>query len=483
MTINEILSTGDAKRIYTLLTARKKPFVKTLEETEKEFDPYKHKVMDETIRKKKEVRVPWTDAKGVHKIDPQTGEKLYKTKKVERVRVCLPVQQTLVERAVGFLFSIPAEYRMTSDADEQKQKIFNNAEKILKNNKIKYFDKNLCRTLKRARECAELWFFILDDNGKPTDDMRVKLLSPLAGDTLYPHYDKYGRMDAVSRYYSIMDEEGKSTVHFDVYTKEYVHQFIDNGTGLIADGNPKRHGFTKIPIVYYRQEETEWNKVQTAIERVEELISNWGDTNDYFGTPAYVASGKIKGFAEKGETGKVYQLENGAKMDVLSWNSSPESVRGELANLINIIFSYTDSADISFENMKQLGSNTSGAAIKLMFTAPHMKANVAIELFGEMFTRRFNIVLNGLSNMAGHNAIPERIIDEMDVEPVFSPYLPKNEMEEIQIINASTGGVATMSQEEGVKQNPRVKNPDEVLDQIKSEQQEAMQQMAFGAAE
>lgn len=48
-----------------------------------------------------------------------------------------------------------------------------------------------------------------------------------------------------------------------------------------------------------------------CIERMEELLSNCGDTNDYFGYPSYVVSGEIEGFAEKGEQGKVY---NGTEM-------------------------------------------------------------------------------------------------------------------------------------------------------------------------
>ena len=43
--IAEILQSNDGQEVYRLLTSKKKPFVKTLEETEKEFDPYRHNVM------------------------------------------------------------------------------------------------------------------------------------------------------------------------------------------------------------------------------------------------------------------------------------------------------------------------------------------------------------------------------------------------------------------------------------------------------
>lgn len=243
----------------------------------------------------------------------------------------------------------------------------------------------------------------------------------------------------------------------------------------------KPHGFTKIPVVYYRQEETEWECVQPVIERLEELLSNWGDVNDYFGAPTYFFKGKMKGFAEKGEVGRIYQGEGSdTDMKVVSWNSAPESMRQEMANLTNIIFSYSQTPDISFENMKTLGNNTSGAAIRLMFTDPHLKAETKEELFGEMFTRRFNVVKNGIA--ASVFATPQRIADTLKVTPIFSPYIPKNEMEMLQLINLSTQGKATMSQEEGIEENPMVRNAERTKALLKKESEEAAKMNLFATA-
>lgn len=473
--IKEIMQEKDAAKIYSLLTSYKKPFSVPYEDCEAQYDPLKHKVMSPLHRKKKVVKVK-TDKK-----DPITGSVIYKEKKIERVRVAVPVQRVIVERSVGFLFGNKVEYGCSETLSKQQSDVLESVKAIFKNNKIQYFDKKLARTLFKERECAELWYFTLDENNKPKD-MRVKLLSPSNGDSLYPHFDDYDRMDGFARKYSITDENNKTTTHFDVYTDKLVYRYINEGNGMKLLEQPKQHGFTKIPVIYYRQEETEWNSVQPVIERVEELLSNWGDTNDYFGSPSYFFKGKLNGFAEKGEQGKVYQGEGeGADMKVLSWDSSPASITGELANLFNIIFSYTQTPDISFENMKTLGGNTSGVAIKLMFTDPHMKAEVKIELFGEMFTRRYNLVQNGYATSI--KAIPESVLNSIYVEPVFRPYMPKNELEEIQIISTSTGGKPTMSQEEGVKQNPRIKNAEEVLKQLQSEEAAQMMGDAFGMAQ
>lgn len=479
--ITQILSENDGAKVYQLLTSRKKPFATTLEEIEEQYDPKKHKVFDEKYRPKKVIQVP------TGKNDPMTGKAIYKAKKVERVRIAIPVQKSIVERAVGFLFGIPVEYTITQNgssvkkASSQQQALFDAVRKVYHHNKMKYLDKKLARLVFRQREAAELWYMETNPDGTVNRDgkMRVKLLAPIYGDKLYPHFNDYDDMDGFARYYKIYDEEGIGVEHFDVYTSTFVYQYVRDKSVWTLQGAPKMHGFTKIPIVYYRQEKAEWEDVQPEIERAEELTSNWGDTNDYFGVPKYFVKGKLTGFAEKGEQGSVFQGEKDTDMHMLSWDNSPVSVTGELANLFSMIYSYTHSADISFERMKEVGNNTSGAAIRLMFTDPHMNAQTKTELFGEMFTRRSNIVANGICNTGIiQGSIPLSVADETDFEPVFKPYMPENEVEKLELITKSTGGKATTSRRRGIELNPLNDNAEEVEAEIKAEEQEALKQAA-----
>lgn len=478
--IQQILAENDSDSIHNLLTARKEPFNTPFETSEDQYNPYEHRVFDEKYRPKKTVSVP------TGKTDPITGKRLYKTKKVERVRIAIPCQKILVKRAAGFLVGNPVTYKMSSNGnpittkDSNQEKLYNAVMRVYHDNKMKYFDKRLARSVFRAREAAELWYMdtlpdgSLDKDGK----IRVKLLSPLTHDKLYPHFNDYDRMDGFAREYSIFDELGVSVRHFDVYTDNWVYQFInDGGKWNLEEGSPKKHGFTKIPVVYYRQKESEWEDVEWAIERLEDCISNWGDTNDYFGTPKYFVKGKLSGFAEKGEQGSVFEGEKDTSMQVLSWDNSPVSVQKEISTLVSIIFSYTDSADISFEKMKELGSNTSGVAIRLMFTAPHMNAEMKTELFGEMFTRRSNIVANGITNVGIIEAgIPVSVTKGIDFEPVFTPFIPKNDTEMMSLISTATGGEKTTSRRRAIELNPLNDNPDQIEQEIKEEEQDAISQ-------
>ena len=480
-TIAQILSEKDSGRVHTLLTARKAPFKTSLEELEAQYDPTQHKIFDPQYRPKKKVQVP------SGKKDPITGKEIYKTKNVERVRIAIPIQKSLVKRAAGFLFGKPVDYKITQNgesvkkASEEQKRLFDAVKRVYHQNKMKFFDKRLARLIFRQREAAELWYMETNPDGtiNRKGKMRVKLLAPVLGDKLFPHFNDFGDMDGFAREYKVYDEEGTAVNHFDVYTDRFVYKYISDGQGWNLDGMPKQHGFTKIPIVYYRQEQAEWEDVQSEIERAEDLTSNWGDTNDYFGVPKYFVKGKLTGFAEKGEQGSVFQGEKETDMRMLSWDSSPQSVTGELANLFSLIYSYAHSADVSFERMKEMGNNTSGAAIRLMMIDPHMNAEDKTEMFGEMFTRRSNIVANGIVTTGiVTGGIPERVAEEIEFEPVFKPYMPKNEVEELELITKSTGGKQSTSRRRAIELNPLNDDPDEVEREIEEEEQKALEQAA-----
>lgn len=473
--IKDILLLNDGGAIKDSLSRTKKKFRKSFSETEAEYDPYRHAVMDPLKRKKKKTKV------STGKKD-ENGKDILKVKYVEVCRIAVPVQRLIVERTAGFLLGKPVTYDLKLKADvdpsKEQQKLYDDVLDVFDKNKMKYFDKKLARAVFREREAAELWYFVPDENGHPTDEMRVQLLSPSRGDTLLPHFDDYGRMDGFGRAYKTVDYKGDTTHHFDVYAGLYVYRYATDTNGQFYHpvSEPVPHGFDRVPIIYYRQEETEWEGVQPVCDRIDTLISNWGDTNDYFGSPSYFFKGTLKGFAEKGEQGKVYQGEGEkADMKVLSWDNGPESVKEELSNLINIAFSYTQTPDLSFKSMKEIGSNTSGVSIRLMFTDPFMKADDKIELFGECFERRFNVVKGGIGQAQG---LSESLVESVRIEPKFEPYLPKNEVEELQMITSSTGGKATMSQAEGVRRNPLVKNPEAIMKEIKQEKADALKEQS-----
>jgi hypothetical protein len=213
----------------------------------------------------------------------------------------------------------------------------------------------------------------------------------------------------------------------------------------------------KIPLVYFSQPRFEWEDVQAAITRLEELLSNHGDINDYNGSPALVASGTIQGFSSKGERGKAFQLEKGATLSYLSWDAAPESIRLEIENLLSAIYTYTQTPNISFEAVKGIGAQ-SGVSIKLLFMDAHSKARrKQYGSYGESLQRRINLIKAGCVKI---NPALEQAVS-MDIWPKFTDYMPTNELEDAQveqykvntIINAN-GGKAILSHDSSFAISP-----------------------------
>ena len=111
-------------------------------------------------------------------------------------------------------------------------------------------------------------------------------------------------MVAFSRSFARKDEAGNTVYFFETYTADahYMWQSGDNGW-TPSEGYPRAVAIGKIPVVYARQDETETAIVNSLIARLETLLSNFADTNDYHASPKLFITGHIQGFSKKGEAG------------------------------------------------------------------------------------------------------------------------------------------------------------------------------------
>ena len=92
-----------------------------------------------------------------------------------------------------------------------------------------------------------------------------------------------------------------------------------------------------------------------------------------------------------------------------------------------------------------------------------------------MFTRRSNIVANGICNTGIiDKGIPMATANDTDFEPVFTPYMPKNEVEELELITKSVGGKATTSLKRAIALNPINDDPARVEEEMKEEEEQQL---------
>lgn len=419
----------------------------------KQYEPEKHNIMDTAVRPDKLIT---TDDKGT-------------TKSVSVARLSIPMQKKIVGLAAAFLCGNPIQLS-GSPANEAEKKMLAVVLKTWSKNKLYFDSKTLAKIMMSETEAAEIWYvqpaperyWANTPNEGRKLRIRMKIIANSLGDSLYPVFDNSGDMVAFGRGYKL-SVDGKDEEHFDVYTEDTVYLGVKKESSWEMATEANQLG--KIPVIYYCQPKPEWSDVQTLIDRFEKTLSNHSDTNDYYSSPMVKVKGTVKGFASKGETGKVLELEEGADAEYMSWDQSPKSLELEFKNLRSLIYDLTDTPDISIEQMKSLGTY-SGVALKLLFLAAHLKAADKEEIFGKCMQRRINLIIEAMTKV---NVELERG-SGIEITPQFEYFLPKDEEGMVNmLVNAVGGGKPIMTTETAVRKNPLVDDPEQEIELLKEQ--------------
>ena len=471
MDIEELLKTGDTAFIVNELKSKRMPITDS-RVVKEQLDPNLHKINDKIHRPDKKVIVdtPVDD----NAINVTSGmQKPQNYKYIPVARIALALQKLIVGRAVSFIFGNRVD--LNSDSENKTQdSIMKALKRVLWDTKNKSFNRRVARSLFSCTEVAEMWYPVEKQNSVYGFDSKFKLkctvFSPLNGDYLFPYIDNYGDLIAFSREFQTTDIEGKKTTFFETYTADqYIMWKNESGSFTLMDGFPKQNGLGKIPVVYGHQQHVEWNDAQPLIERLETLLSNFADTNDYHGSPKIFVTGTITGFAKKGETGAILEGDQGSKAEYLSWDHAPESVKLEVDTLLRMIYTITQTPDISFDSIKGIG-NISGVALKLLFMDAHLKVEDHMEVFDEYLQRRLNIIKAYIGKF---NTSLEKDADNLLVEPVVTPYIIRDEAAELKIWSDANGGNAVMSQKASFEKANMTNDPASDYEQYKKEQDAA----------
>lgn len=433
MKIEDIIKTTEVTGMISELKSRRGSKLPASEDY-KNLDPKEHDVMDKELRKDKKIEV-----------DPDNPESENAEPRFEKVaRNPLALQKLIVKRAVAFLFGNAVRLNAEVKKDSTEAQILNAVKKILYDNKEKSLNRRVARNLFSCTEVAELWFPVPFEGKndlygiKSKYKLRSAIFSPLLGDTLYPYFDETGDMVAFSREFSIVTD-GKPKVYFETYTDEYHYMWSDNA---MVDGYPKKLDVGKIPVIYANQDQVEWADVQYLIDRLEKLLSNFSDTNDYHASPKIFVKGHVTGFAQKGESGAIIEGDENSEAEYLSWQNAPEAVKLEIETLLMMIYTITQTPDISFDSVKGLGA-ISGIALKLLFMDAHLKVQDHCEVFDEYLQRRINVIKAFIGRF---NTNLESAADNLQIEPEIIPYMIDDEKAEIEKWVLANGNKPLISQ-------------------------------------
>ena len=417
---------------------------KTWYELLKEYDSTKHSVNDKMKRK----------------------DKRNKNKVEEVSRIHLGLEQLIVKRMVEFMFAIPVKrvYSGLED-DTDREQIINAIETIYKENRINTVNSIRAKELFSTCEICTYWFKTEKEHNKYGFDTKTKLkcktFSPMSGYGLYPLFDEFDNMIAMSIEYNVVNKDNITETHFETYTDTRHIKWIGDTKVLDID-NPLK----KIPFIYSYRNTPIWDGIQSIVKEIETILSNNSDIIAYNASPILVVTGGLQGSEDKGNSRRVYRLENGGNVSYATWQQSIEAIKYQIDMLLRMMWTLMQLPDMSFENIKGL-SFVSGGAMKAMLSDAHLKVGDEQGPFIEFFDREVNVIKSYLASL---NSNWENKINKIEIEHVITPFIQENLLEDITLWQKCNGGKALMSQKESIQRLGLSKNVEETMKQIIEEE-------------
>jgi SPP1 family phage portal protein len=403
--------------------------------------------------------------------------------RLEKVnRLAFPLQKEIVKKAVQFAFGNPVKLNCNPQNEQEKQ-VFNAVDRILYDNKINGFNRRVARTLFRCSEVAEYWYSVPadehDDYGFPCKyRVRVALLNPWNNEKLLPYFDENQNMIAFTRDFIFHESDTNKYRCFEIHTDEetLVLRLKENNWQSMGI---KPISIKKVPVIFGNQEDVEWADEQYCIDRLEYLLSNFADTNDYHASPKIFVQGRIVGFSRKGEAGGILEGEKDSTAQYLSWAHAPEAVKLEIETLLRFIYGFSQTPDVSFDSVKGLQA-ISGEALQMLFMDAHLKVQDKREVFDDYLQRRINLVKTFVGKI---NLQLEKVASVLRITPEIVPYMIDDQTTRIKNLVAANGNKPIISQKSAVAKAGLVENADDEWAQIQAEAKAENTKDIFGTAE
>lgn len=401
------------------------------------------------------------------------------SKVVKKARLKVQYQKKIVRTSTAFEVGEP----ITLKPNISNSKLNDEVVAVWRNNRIDSKVKELIKLKKSHTEGAILFYL----NPLTPETMTGKLLGVLGmkqkheiktriltnkNANLFPYFDSTGDMIAFGYGFSTKKRD-KEIKNLWVYTSDTLLK-LDNSEGKFALTETKPHGFSKIPIVYVEQEKPEWDDVKDLIDRYEVSVSKLSDSNDYSAHPILIVEGEVSGAPDKNEVGKVFNIPikyddegNPRKGDIrfLTYEQAPEAVKLELDTIDNNIHSVTSTPNLSFDNVKGIGS-VSGIALKLLFLDAIIKAKSNEGDNRTMYERIINVIISGTIKTVNTSLIKES--SELVYEIQFNSILPDDIKTASEVVK-TLRDAGVISKKTSIQYLELVQDTDLELEEIKKE--------------
>lgn len=429
--------------------------------------------------KEKSIIVPvWSGRYGlVQQFDPTKHPVMNKQKYPDIVsdegieyvtRITCDLQRLATKRMTELVTGIPVKRVYKPENDRQKE-IASYIESIYERNRIDSVNNERCNMLFAGCEVLTLWYAIDERNNLYGFNSPLKLrcrnFSPMLGDDLYPLFDEYGDMIAMSVGYT--RKKGRKTVqYFDTYTSEkHIKWSNENGSWQEVENEDITLG--KIPGIYMWRPTPIWEDTSKTVYEIEWALSRNGNYLRQNSKPLFVvfADEAISYGDEKSpnkEFRSIMQYPKGSTAQYITWQQAVENLKYYVGELRSLFFTQLQLPDWSYEKMSQQA--LSGESRKQMFIDAQLKVKDESGRLIEFFDREMNVIKAFLKVMLGEQF--HKHIDALKVEMIITPFAITDEKDTINNLMAANGGEPIMSQRESIELFGHSDDVDKTLKEI-----------------
>lgn len=432
--------------------------------------------------KEKSVCVPlWTGSHGlVHEYDPTKHPVMDKGKYPDIVndegvqpvtRITLDMQRLATKRMTELITGIPIK-RVYKPTNDRQKEIATYLEKIFMKNRIDSINIERCNMLFASCEVMSLWYAVEQPHngyGFSSDlKLRSRNFSPMIGDELYPLFDEYGDMVAMSVYYQ-RKVKNDTAQYFDCYT-ESRHLKWSTATGEWAVVEDEQITLGKIPCIYMYRPTPIWEDTSKTVYEMEWALSRNGNYLRENSKPLFIlfADEAINYGDEKSpnrEFRSVMQYPKGSTAQYVTWTQAIDNLKFYVSELRNMFFTQLQLPDWSYEKMSQQA--LSGESRKQLFIDSQMKVKDESGRLIEFFDREVNVVKAFLKIMLPEDYAAD--IDALDVEIQITPFSINDEKDLISNLMTANGNEPIISQREAIEQLGWSDNVDKTLQEINAQ--------------
>lgn len=452
MTIEEILqSGGSAEQIISALKDKSinVPVWGGTKGLLQEFDPRKHPVMNKAI---------YPDEVTAEGVQPVT-------------RITCDLQRLATKRMTELCCGIPVKRVYKPENDRQKE-IAQYLEAIYDRNRIDSVNTERLNMLFAGCEVMTLWFAVESPNNQYGFNSRLKLrcrnFSPMLGDDLYPLFDEYGDMIAMSVGYS--RKVGRKTIrYFDTYTATKHIKWSD-ANGQWQEVENEDITLLKIPCIYAWRPMPIWEDTSKTVYEIEWSLSRNGNYLRENSKPLFVvfADEAINYGDEKSpnrEFRSIMQYPKGSTAQYITWQQAVENLKFYVEQLRSMFFTQLQLPDWSYEKMSQQA--LSGESRKQMFIDAQLKVKDESGRLIEFFDREMNVIKAFLKIMLGNAYAAD--IDSLKVDMVITPFTITDEKDTITNLITANGGEPIISQRESIEMYGHSDDVDKTLQEIQAQ--------------